>query len=335
MDLPKPWQSCLDAFLQAVYDRSGSYGSFYNYRSVLQRFFNDPSRAPDSYTNADVLAFLNLPSASNRNRGKPVSAAAKNARLEALSSFYKFASTYEVAGTPLLQSKPPTYGIRYLRARSTPQFMNAHELEAFFSVIPTETIQGLRDRAIFLLYFWTGRRRSEIARLLWRDIEQTIIVEQDGTRRPGYTYRYIAKGKSREIQTAELPQPAWRAILVYLDASNRLDIMQPISPLFAAMPGVGRHRRSASDTLTGNYLAELFKRYCAKASLSPLFSLHSLRHTASRLRYESGVNILELKNWLGHSNLETTYRYIQSISGIADTGASLLEKRFPHLGKSE
>ncbi len=335
MDLPKPWQACLDAFLQAVYDRSGSYGSLYNYRSVLRRFFSDPTRTPDTYTQMDVRMFLDLPSASNRNYGKPVSAAAKNARLEALASFYRFSATYEIDGKPLLQSKPPTYGIRYLRARSTPHYMNASELETFFSVIPANTVRGLRDRAIFLTYFWTGRRRSEIARLVWHDIEQTIIVEQDGTRRPGYIYRYITKGKSREIQTAELPTPAWQAILSYLNASNRLDIMQSTSPLFAAMPGIGRRNVNANDPITGNYINELFKQYAAKAGLSPLLSLHSLRHTAAHERYLAGEDILSLMTYLGHASLDMTRRYLVGLTGLANSGAHLLYERFGHLSSPQ
>jgi integrase/recombinase XerD len=320
------WSTCLAFFLDSVEAISGSVASRRRYHDVTHAFFNDPARNPDSYSSTEVLTFLTRKSRSRRNPGATVTAGTRNNRLMVLSSFYKFASTYEVNGVPLLQSKPPTYGIKYAKFTPSPRALSTDELERFFAVIPKHTMKGIRDRAIFLTFFWSGRRRSEIARLRWRDIEQAIVVEPGGTRRPGVLYRYIAKGKSRERQLAEMPPYAWAAIMHYLRESGRLAIMTPDSPLFAS---VRAHQHE--QQLTSDYLNDQFKSYAAKAGLDSMYSLHSLRHTAARERYAAGSSIQDVQVFLGHSSISTTDLYLKRLSGVADTGATLLEARFGKL----
>ncbi len=63
-------------------------------------------------------------------------------------------------------------------------------------------------------------------------------------------------------------------------------------------------------------------------------SLHSLRHTAAHERYAAGQDILAIQELLGHTNLDTTYRYLVFMHGVADSGVKLLEARFAHLQQS-
>jgi integrase len=216
VDAP-PWERCLAQFLRQLYDRSRSSKSVQGYRRTLITFFTSsaqggPPKHPEDYTREDVEDFLHRTSISLRNYGSPPSTAPMNQRLSILSSFYKFAATFTVAGPdgrpqPLLKVPSPTTGIRRGRPDRTYRALSEEELDRFFSVIPTDTVKGLRDRAIFLLYFWTARRREEIARLRWGDIEEGIIVEEGGKRREGWHYRFHGKGKSGQEDIAELPAP--------------------------------------------------------------------------------------------------------------------------------
>jgi integrase/recombinase XerC len=319
------WQQCYSAFLSNIENISGSTRSRDTYRYVLDLFFKD-GRNPDQYSRSDVQAFLDAPSHLKYQHGQAVKPGTRNQRLMCLSSFYKFASTFEVDGMLLFEGRPPAFGLKYIRVGSSPKGLQASELSQFFSIIPTNSLKGLRDRAIFLTFFWTGRRRSEIARLLWRDIEHVTIVEPDGTRRPGVVYQFIAKGKSRDVQRAELPTPAWNAINRYLQAAGRLEHMQPDDALFTST-----RPDQPNQGLTGDYLNNLFKQYCRKAGLSPKYSLHSLRHSAAQLRYAAGSSIQDIQGFLGHSSLATTDVYLKRLSGVADVGAKLLEQRFGDL----
>jgi site-specific recombinase XerD len=319
------WQLALDAFLNSIQDISGSTRSRYLYAYTLHAFFSD-GRNPDQYSQTDARAFLDSPSHLQYHHHQPVKAGTRNQRLMCLSSFYRFSSTYIMNGEPLLKTIPPTFGLKYLKVGSSPHALSGEEVKQFFAVIPQDSIRGLRDRAIFLFFFWTGRRRSEIARLCWQDIEQVIIVDPDNSRRPGTVYRFIAKGRSREVQRAELPTPAWNALERYLEASGRLEYMQASDSLFTSTRPSQHHQG-----LTGDYFNTEMKQYCKLAGLSREYSLHSLRHAAARERYAAGSSIQDIQQFLGHSSIATTDIYLKRLSGVADTGAKLLQARFGDL----
>jgi site-specific recombinase XerD len=318
------WQQCYSAFLSHIESISGSTRSRATYAYTLGTFFADHD--PATATRSDVQNFLDAPSHLKYQHGQSVKPGTRNQRLMCLNSFFKFASTFETDGMLLFEGRSPAFGIQYLKTGSSPKGLTADELSQFFSIIPSNSIKGLRDRALFLVFFWTGRRRSEIARLRWRDIEHTILVQPDGNRYPGVVYSYVAKGKSRETQRAELPAPAWTAINRYLQAAGRLATIQPSDALFVSTRP-DQHNRA----LTGDYFNALMKHYCKLAGLSPKYSLHSLRHSAARLRYEAGSSIQDIQQYLGHSSLATTDVYLKRLSGVADVGAKLLESRFGNL----
>src|SRR6266852_793050 len=153
------WQRCYSAFLTQIENISGSTRSRDTYRYVLNLFFKD-GRNPDQYGRSDVQNFLDAPSHLSYQHGQAVKPGTRNQRLMCLSSFYRFSATFEVDGMLLFEGRSPTFGWKYLKVGSSPKGLSASELSQFFSVIPTHSLKGLRDRAIFLMFFWTGRRRS-------------------------------------------------------------------------------------------------------------------------------------------------------------------------------
>src|SRR5437868_599906 len=80
----------------------------------------------------------------------------------------------------------PGQGIRpprrepYARARG----LSAEEVARLLAAIPVESAAGLRLRALVLAYLLTGRRRSEVLNLRWRDMDLE-----------GGFYRYTGKGR--------------------------------------------------------------------------------------------------------------------------------------------
>ncbi|SRR5258708_6226994 len=324
------WQACLDAFLQSIYDISGSTHSRETYRSNLTRFFKHCGKQPDEVSRTDVLSFMQSPSTSRRSFGNPAGAGTKNQRLCALTSFYRFASSYMINGEPLFTKAMPTQGLRYLKPDAPYRSMSTDELKRFFAAISIDSIKGKRDYAIFAMYFWTARRRNEIAAIRWRDIEAAVIVERDGTRRAGHVYRYRPKGKQRTVKTKELPPRAWTLIEQYLTSSGRLATMQPDDFIFVSTrPGQGRVSGAKDAPLNHHYINQIFKHYCQQAGLDVArLSLHSLRHAAARERYDAGADIRSIQQVLDHYSLATTDTYIRKLTPVDDSGARLLEARY-------
>ncbi len=305
-DTDNPWSRCLSAFLAASFDRSHSSETLRIYQRALYRFFSEPAKMPEDYTREDVSVFIHRPSA--------------------LRSFYSYASTYTIEGpdghpVAILRHPAPTSGFKHGRADRVYRAMSYEEFTQFFAVIPKDTPLGLRDRALFLLYFWTARRRAEIQRLTWGDIERGTIIDEGGQRRIGWLYHFRNKGSSTQDDVAELPEAAKIALDKYLVASGRMATIQATDPLFVA--------EGSNTPLSFVAIFKRMKTYLRAAGLDGRgFSIHSWRHTASRMRYAAGEDIRSLQRLLRHSSLATTDQYLRALAGTANSGARLLEERF-------
>jgi site-specific recombinase XerD len=318
------WGRCLTQFLRTRQQ----------YTPILSYFLSHPPKMPDLYTQEDVLSYLSLPCRGQRNHGGIPSVATSNQRLAVLKSFYSFSSTFTIEGTDghperLLKVVPPTFGLKEGKYRSQANVFSFEELQQLFSVIPSD-VRGLRDKAIFSLFFWTCRRRNEIARLRYSDISPAILIDDRGQRREGYIYRFKNKGDAG-MDAAELPLPAKRAIDAYLMASGRIHTIQPNDPLFVSTPLNRGLQFDQSRQLDDETMARRLKYYLRQAGLSSRLSLHSFRHSGARARFEAGSDIREIQAVLRHSNLAVTDIYLRKLTGTSDPGAKLLEAKYGHL----
>src|SRR5579872_1110126 len=304
-----PWGRCLTHYLATLFHRSGSAASQRKYRATLTAFFARVGRPPDACSREDILSFIYAPCYGHYHRGKPPGAGTVNGRLAILSSFYAFATTYtctdeQGALQRLFDRASPTAGLHAGQTNRAYRAFSFAELERFFAVIAPDTVQGKRDRALFLCYLWTARRISEIAELCLGDIEQAIMFE-GGRQRDGWLYHFRNKGHKSVDDSAELPRPAKEAIDRYLDASGRRATMTAASPIFVAVGG----RNTRGTPLAPHVIHYLFKRYVRLAGLDgSRLTVHSFRHTAARERFLAGSDLLEIQQLLRHQNLATTAR---------------------------
>jgi len=164
--------------------------------------------------------------------------------------------------------KSPWQYVKQIPIKNTlPRALNREEVERLLGVI---TNAEFKEFALACLY--TGGRRTEIARLQWRDIKSGLITLRE------------TKTKVRVVPlTANL-----EAIL-----SKRYKDMGPVFPHFYRFP------KDASKT---------FRRYADKVGLKEV-KLHGLRHTAATFMILNGVPIKIVSEILGHSSVATTEVY--------------------------
>lgn len=331
------WRKCAERFLIKIRGRCDSDDSRRVYEIYLRMFFCDPNKTPDDYTQADILDFINAPTNGPNSRGKPPKPGTRNGRLAKIRSFYRFASRYRVpAPTPrnprrtriLLQADDPTEDIELAETQSAKKTMSDDEVERFFAAIDTSTVQGMRDKCLFLFYFWLGRRKTSVLSLRWGDLEKTTFIE-DGKKRQGWIYHFREKGA--KVGFAELPPPLPEMLDTYLTMSGRKGSMNKESPLF-----VGTVNCDTSKPLDGRTADYLFRRYAKLAGIDKKHSIHSWRHTAAARRWEEEVasgrpDLLRLMQFLGHSDPKTTMAYLDGIVHVSDTVAQRLYKRYGNL----
>jgi integrase len=172
------------------------------------------------------------------------------------------------------------------------------EMEAFS---PEEVMALVRaadseqDAAIFLTAAFTGLRRGELIALRWREVDfprRHIRVTASYTERALSTPK---SGKARSVPMA--PEVA--------EALARLaqrELHSPEDDL--VFPG------TAGGFLDGSALYRRYKAALKRAGLRDL-RFHDLRHTfGTQVIGNAQVSILQLKEWMGHADIDTTMKYL-------------------------
>lgn len=178
-------------------------------------------------------------------------------------------------------------------------------------IAAARTVSDLPHLTCFAkLAFHTGARKSELLKLpeaSWRRSENTIAL--DGTQ---------TKTKRRRL----LPLNATaRAALEEMDAWRNTHY--PWSPWIFPSP-----------VKPGNpiwKMDKLFRRACEQAAIED-FRIHDMRHTFASWLVMSGVNLLVVRDLLGHSSIKMTERYAHLAKWVNWEAVQRLDRVPPHSG---
>lgn len=173
--------------------------------------------------------------------------------------------------------------------KSLPKYLTLDESKKLLSVISGKNKE--RDFAIVTLFLNCGMRLSELVSINYNDIKS------DGT--------IVITGKGNKERTIYLNQACIEAITAYMKVRPNDKVKD--RALFLS----SRYQRINQRTVE-----MMVNKYIDMAGLGGRgLSVHKLRHTAATLMYQHGnVDVLVLKEILGHENLGTTeiYTHIQS-----------------------
>lgn len=287
------WSQALYAFLAEKERRSGSRRTVEGYSRMLQHAFGSMALRPDQVTAKDAFAWAHGVGLS----GRQPSSVTVGARVACLSSFFRF-----LIRMSLVTANPCDALERPRAVPSTPRGLSADAIQRLLAVIP-ETPSGLRDRAIILTLTLTGRRRAEVMGLTVGDLQ----VE-------GETVWYRYRGKGGKSGKRELPKPAYGAIVRALTAWGKdLTTMSAGESLWSSPSTT---KGLSSGTFYGN-----LRRYLVKAKLPPA-GVHIFRHSAAKLRRDTGESIEDVSRFLDHSSLAVTTVYLRRLEGQQDLGWS-------------
>ncbi len=318
------WLACLQSYLQALYDHSQSVNTVNAYVSELALAF-EHGRLPDTLTRSTCEELIHRPLVKGPHKGEASSIATQNRRAAALNSFFSYAAGYIVNGRPLFDHASPLAGIRYGKPAVNYKYLQESEIRRFLSVIDRTTVIGARDHCLFLLFLTTARRRAELARLVWSDLEEAQF--EDGHR--GHIFKFTGKGRSMVLDSQEISQEVYDELIQYLHLSGRLASMESDSPLFLQVgPPHGGLPVDVWKPLSEASMADAMKRYLKAAGLPSHYSLHSWRHSSSRLRLAQGEDLRSVSQTLRHASLATTDRYARLLVTAADDSGSRLARRF-------
>lgn len=261
-------------------------------------------RGPDHLTACDMLKYLEYLRKERHN-----GASAINRQATVLRNFYRAI----VAMGHLEPRQNPMAHFPKIKAapRKLPGTLTREEVSALIDNPQTDTVLGVRDRALLTLLYGTGIRASECSGLTERDInweERTIRVI----------------GKGGHERTIPLNEEVLHVLRQYRLARGA---NKPNEPFF---------RSREAKALSRNAIYERVRSHARRAKIQRRVSPHRLRHTFATHLVQEGVNLVTLRDLLGHRQITSTQIYVhltaQDLRKAADNHpVSKLIKRMEEL----
>ncbi len=162
-------------------------------------------------------------------------------------------------------------------------YLTVEELLAFFAIMKTKDIRGLRMRALSEFLAETGLRISEALSLNKEDLDWNLK-------------EVVVIGKGNKERTAYFGERSETWLTQYL--LRRKDN----NPALFVTTGTAKR-------LTRFDLSKQFKRYAKLAGIKKKLTPHILRHTMATTLLRNGCPINYIQELLGHADLKTTAQY--------------------------
>jgi integrase/recombinase XerC len=286
-------ENLIEQFLEHLrYERNVSIHTLRNYASDLEQFLDflapaEPAtgkRKLPGIAEVDHLTIREWLAALHSAKKKKASIARK---LAALRTFFQF-----LVREGLVELNPAKLVSTPRQEKKLPQHLSIEEAIRFIETPDLETDLGKRDRAILELMYATGVRVAELTTLNLADIDfrnQLIRVT----------------GKRRKQRIVPFGDPAGTAIRSYLDVRDKFLFTAPVSKredeaLFLNYQGTRITTRSVGR------MVEKYIKICAGIhDISP----HALRHSFATHLLDSGADLRDIQELLGHARLSTTQIY--------------------------
>ncbi len=164
-------------------------------------------------------------------------------------------------------------------------------------------MKDARDRALLLIGFAGGFRRSEIVGLNCDDVERVrqglvITLRRSKTDQEGAGRKVgIPFGRTRHCPVLALDQ--WLAI----SGIEAGPVFRPVN----------RHGRVSSERLSGEAVSLIVKERVAADSIDPTgYSGHSLRAGFATSAAQAGVSMLKIRSQTGHASDGMLARYVRA-----------------------
>src|SRR5690349_17726080 len=284
-------EKLIEQFLEHLrYERNVSSHTLRNYASDLEQFLDFLAPAKNGRrTLPEISAIDHLTIrewlASLHSAHKTKSSIAR--KLAALRTFFQF-----LVREGMLELNPAKLVSTPRLEKRLPKHLSIDEAIRFIESPDPETDLGKRDRAMLELMYATGVRVAELTTLNLGDVDFSNQLVR-------------VTGKRRKQRIVPFGDPASAAIRSYLNVREKFLFNAPISKrdeeaVFLNYQGTRITTRSVGR------MVEKYIRICAGMHD---ISRHALRHSLATHLLDSGADLRDIQELLGHARLSTTQVY--------------------------
>jgi len=217
-----------------------------------------------------------------------------NLRLSAIKSFLKYCSEEDMELMPVYLDVASIHAFRGVK-KSCVEYLTQEQLKLLFSLPDMTTRLGRRNRFFMILAYQTGARMQELL-----DLQLNCIVRSDTSIR----VRIHGKGnKTRYV-------PLLGSTVKHLD--SYLAEFHKGSPVDAFLfYTIHNAQKTQMKPGTVDYFLKKYGKLAheAEAAFPEGLHAHMLRHSIAMAMYKKGIPISYIRDFLGHSSIETTSVY--------------------------
>jgi site-specific recombinase XerD len=281
----------IQQYLEALGTQTRSTETMRAYRQDLERFegfLSEKDLRVDEVKPSTITEYLTYLAT---NKGRTVSTTLSPStiarRLAVVSSYYEWLQrdSDEVVRNPVARVKRP-------------KVQNALHRAVDDSILGTlvDGITDPRDRAIVLLFIYSGLRLTELRMLDKETMRVSRRQLPDGTYEPYGIGQVVGKGS--KPRSFIVGPKAVQAVGVYLARHRAPDN-------YAALFLSSRKQR-----ISCRAIQQIVDKWCIRLGLSHVH-VHQLRHSFATRNVNAGMSAAVLQELMGHASLTTTQRYFQ------------------------
>ena len=223
---------------------------------------------------------------------RSISISTRNQRLAAIHAFFRYLQYRDPAG---FEQCAQVLSVPFKKAPVTPMnYMSAEEVRLLFSIPDQGQNSQLRDLSIMVLLYETGARVQELIDLCPVNIRFSANVTVE------------LHGKGNKTRLVPVNADAAAIVRDYICRCERTDVNEP---LFVNRKG---------EKLTRAGIQYIIDKYVstAKKQRPDLFrnriTNHCFRHSKAMHLLEAGVNLIYIRDLLGHTSVVTTEIYAKT-----------------------
>ena len=228
-------------------------------------------------------------------RNQHCSISTRNQRLAAIKSFFRYVQIEQPEQLLLCQS---IIGIRSKKhPKPTIRYLTGDAMKLLLAQPDTSDLDGRRDLALLSLLYDSAARVSEVCGLKVRCLRLTAPA----------VIRLTGKGeKTREVP---LSAPTAEILRQYLRERKLDDPDRIEEPLFTNRQG---------NKLTRGGVSYILAKYVDMANaevpnaLPTMLTPHCMRHSKAMHMLEAGINLIYIRDFLGHEDVDTTQVYAKA-----------------------
>ncbi len=275
-------KEALGKYLQFLSEkRQLSPGTIDTYRISLTPWVNFMEKEYENTLPASKTNAILLRQYLSKRRRESVSIRTLAGFISTLSGFQQFLASEKRYAKYLCKLSRLKY------SEKIPGFLSQKEADELFDLLEKDGYPAWRDYLMVLLFYLTGIRRAEMARLKVPDIDFKKCIMS-----------VIGKGNKQRL--VPFGDTILDEMQYYMSLRDSFSDSTKVDRGFMFLNYRGK-------PLTVRSIDRIVKKYCSR--LGRTVTPHMLRHSFATHMLENGADIFAIKEMLGHSSLATTQKY--------------------------